>query len=84
MSSIARIFEDFRGYFVCDEDLEYLDARGTAYPTKAQAMRAAYIAGYTYGIGSGTYKPKQTAALTSMITVSDSERYEHTRAKSYR
>lgn len=52
---IARIFEDVVGYYVCDEDATYLDARGAAYRTKADALRAAAEDGYTHAIGSGTH-----------------------------
>jgi hypothetical protein len=52
---VARIFEDIGGYFVCDEELYYLDARGCLYHSKTAAMLAAASAGYTHAIGSGTY-----------------------------
>ena len=39
---VARIFEDVGGYYICSEALDYLDARGTAYQSKAEAMRSAY------------------------------------------
>jgi hypothetical protein len=56
---IARIFEDSTGkYFICGDDLEYLDARGASYATKAAAQRAAKEAGYTHCIGSGAYTRK--------------------------
>jgi hypothetical protein len=51
---VARIFEEVTGLFhVCDDALDYLDARGTAYRTKADALRAAAVAGYTHATGSG-------------------------------
>ncbi len=53
MEKVARIFEDTGGYFICDDD-GYLDARGTAHKTKADAMRAAARNGYTHATGSGT------------------------------
>lgn len=53
---VARIFADVGGYYVCDNDLPYLDARGRAYETKADAMRAAYESGYTHAVGSGVYR----------------------------
>lgn len=52
---VARVFFDIGGIYFCDNDLDYLDTRGCAYPTKAAAMRAAADAGYTHAIGSGTY-----------------------------
>lgn len=52
---IARIFYDVGGYYVCDEDLDYLDMRGQNYPSKAAAQRAAKELGYTHCIGSGSY-----------------------------
>ena len=53
---VARIFEESDGrYYICDNNLDYLDARGYGYPTKAEAMRAAKDMGYTHAIGSGTY-----------------------------
>lgn len=50
----ARIFEEHDGYHVCDDDLEYMDARGRGYRTKADALRTAAGIGYTHAIGSGT------------------------------
>ena len=61
--SIARIFEDVGGYYICDESSEYLDARGCSYPTKSSAMRAAYDAGYSHACGSGTYKGNKLTKL---------------------
>lgn len=55
MKKIARIFEDEGKYYFCDDTLEYLDARGTNYPTKADAQKAAAESGYTHMVGSGTY-----------------------------
>jgi len=52
---LARIFEDVGGYYVCDEELDYLDASGKSYKTKAEAQRAAKEMGYTHAVGSGTY-----------------------------
>jgi hypothetical protein len=49
------IFEDVDGYHICDVDGP-LDARGKAYPTKAEALRAALYEGYTHAEGSGTYR----------------------------
>jgi len=54
MLSVARIFEESDGYHVCNEESDTLDARGKAYPTKAEALRAADRMGYTHAIGSGT------------------------------
>jgi hypothetical protein len=51
---VARIFEDVGGFYVCTEE-HMLDTRGTAYPTKASALRAAAANGYTHAIGSGCY-----------------------------
>ena len=59
MKKVARIFSDIGGYFICDNDLPYLDTRGGSYETKAQAMRIAPLLGYTHCVGSGTYKPDQ-------------------------
>ncbi len=38
---IVRLFLDIGGYYLCDDALDYLDARGRAFPTKAAALRAA-------------------------------------------
>jgi len=51
----ARIFADVGGYYWCDDELDYLDARGKAHRTKADAQRAAKEAGYTHAVGSGSY-----------------------------
>lgn len=50
---VARVFEEGDGYHVCGDDLDYLDARGAAYRTKAAALRAALESGYTHATGSG-------------------------------
>lgn len=56
MVRVACIFEEVDGrYYWCDNDSETLDARGRGYQTKADAMRAAVLAGYTHATGSGTY-----------------------------
>lgn len=54
---VARIFEDVGGYYICDDDANMLDARGRAYETKADALRAAASGpdAYTHATGSGTY-----------------------------
>jgi len=61
--NVARIFEDVGGYFVCSDKLDYLDARGKPYPTKAAAQRAAKEAGYTHFVGSGSYTYPKTQKL---------------------
>jgi len=52
---VARVFEDVDGYYVCSDDLGYLETRGGSYSTKAAAMRVASQLGYTHCTGSGTY-----------------------------
>jgi hypothetical protein len=52
--AIARVFEGARGYHVCSDELSYLDERGAAYPSKAEALQAAASQGYTHATGSGT------------------------------
>ena len=49
------VFADVDGYHWCDSQFDYLDARGKAYKTKADALRAAAREGYTHAYGSGTY-----------------------------
>jgi hypothetical protein len=52
---VARIFEEVTGRFhICDEEDDYLDARGYGYKTKVEALRSA-ARDYTHAIGSGTY-----------------------------
>ena len=52
---VARIFREPNGlYYICDDNLSYLDARGVGYRTKADALRAA-ARDYTHAVGSGTY-----------------------------
>ena len=38
---MVRIFEECDGWHYCAAGLDYLDARGTGYPSAAAAMRAA-------------------------------------------
>jgi hypothetical protein len=53
---VARIFEEGTGrYHICDDDSDFLDARGFGHPTKIAALRAAAYDGYTHATGSGTY-----------------------------
>src|SRR5574338_47961 len=53
---IARIFQENDGnYYVCDNALDYLDARGQPHKTKKSAILHAYHLDYTHAIGSGTY-----------------------------
>ena len=55
--TVARIFREVNGlYYICDDELPYLDARGVGYRTKADALRAA-AGNYTHAVGSGTYWP---------------------------
>jgi len=68
----ARIFRDVGGYYVCDDDLDYLDARGHAYPTKAAALRAAWEQGYTHAVGSGCYRE---GSIAGQIDVSELRRW---------
>ena len=67
MRKVVRIFEDVGGYYLSDDSLDFLDARGRSYPTKAAALRAAREEwaplGYTHAIGSGTYHPARLTKL---------------------
>jgi hypothetical protein len=56
----ARIAEDVGGYYVGDNDLDYIDTSGPAYQTKAAAYRAAAAADYTHAAGSGTWANDNT------------------------
>ena len=38
MKKTIRIFEDVGGYYVCDNDLDYLDTRGACFPTVRAAL----------------------------------------------
>lgn len=60
---IARIFEDIGGYYICDDSLDYLDARGDPYEKKSHAMSAAKQYGYTHARGSGTYRGNNLTKL---------------------
>ena len=62
-TTTARIFEDVGGYYICDDDLDYLDTRGYPSRTKAEAMRVAKDSGYTHARGSGTYKGNNLTKL---------------------
>lgn len=52
----ARIFGEADGWHVCDEGLDYLDARGVGHATKADALISAYSRGYSHAVGSGCYR----------------------------
>ena len=50
---VARIFQEPPGlYYICDDGLDCLDARGTGYRTKSEALRTAALS-YTHATGSG-------------------------------
>jgi len=66
MKMVARIFEDVGGFYVCDEDSDFLDARGDGYDSKSAALRGAYRAGYTHAVGSGTYR-EGVASIRGMV-----------------
>ena len=52
----AYIFEEPDGrYHISPDALEYLEASGPGYRTKAAALRAAAECGFTHACGSGTY-----------------------------
>jgi len=54
--SVAVIFEDVGGYHTCDYAPGCpLWTGGGPTATKSEAMRQAWIAGYTHATGSGTY-----------------------------
>jgi hypothetical protein len=40
MKKIARIFEDVNGYYICDDSLDFLDARGTPFKSRNHAISA--------------------------------------------
>ncbi len=65
--SIARVFADVGGYYVCDDSSNFLDTRGCSYRSKAQALRAAYESGYTHAVGSGSYR--QNGSIRGQIRV---------------
>jgi len=46
----ARVFQEPDGFHYCDADLPYLDARSRAFPTRTEALRAAYRAGFTHAM----------------------------------
>lgn len=51
---VARVFQENTGkYHYCSDELDYLDARGQGFSSKAKALTAAHNAGYTHAIGSG-------------------------------
>ena len=85
MKLVSRIFEESTGkYHICDDLLPYLDARGGAYTTKGEALLAAYCAGFTHAVGSGTYRSGATIrSQLSAVAVSMWQR-EHERAQAYR
>jgi hypothetical protein len=38
---VYRVFQEPGGYYFCDDARDYLDARGSRYPSKAEATEAA-------------------------------------------
>ena len=67
---IARIFEECTGlYHICDDSVDYLDARGRGYRTKMEAMQTAKDAGYTHARGSGTYRGNKLTKLDNVCRV---------------
>jgi hypothetical protein len=75
-TNTARIFEEPDGYHFCDDDLDYLDARGQGYPNRAAAMRAAYESGYDRVVGSGAYRD---GSILGQVKISEEEKRERER-----
>ena len=56
MKKVARIFQEMSGkFYVCSDELDYMDATGPSYGKKSEALWAASELGYTHAVGSGTY-----------------------------
>ena len=71
----ARIFQEADGFHWSPESLPYLDARGSGYPARADAIRCAYLAGYTHVIASGRRRP-----IDGMVFLEAWQRTYHARA----
>ena len=73
---IARVFEESDGFHFSCNSLDYLDARGKAYKTKADALRAAFRCGYTHATGSGCYR-KGVNVISCQVKLDEHDWREH-------
>ncbi len=73
---IARVFEESGGFHFSCNSLDYLDARGKAYKTKADALRAAFRCGYTHATGSGCYR-KGVNVISCQVKLDEHDWREH-------
>jgi len=75
----CRVFEECSGFHYCCDSLDYLDARGPGYPSRASALRNAYSSGFTHAIHKG-----KSRAISSLVSLSPLERKDHARALMHR
>ena len=73
----CRIFEEPSGFHFSCDSLDYLDARGPGYPSRASALRNAFASGFTHAMHKGEIR-----AISSLVSLSPLERMDHARALS--
>ncbi len=73
----CRLFEEPSGFHFSCASLDYLDARGRAYPSRASALRKAFAAGFTHAMHKGKIR-----AISSLVSLSPLEKSDHARALS--
>ena len=75
----CRVFEEASGFHYCCASLDYLDARGMGYPSRASALRCAFASGFTHAIHKG-----KARAISSLVSLSPLEKTDHARSLSFR
>jgi hypothetical protein len=75
----CQVFEEPSGFHFSCASLDYLDARGMGYPSRASALRNAYSSGFTHAMNKGKIR-----AISSLVSLSPLEHREHARSLSFR
>jgi len=76
----ARIFQEPDGFHWSPETLLFLDARGRAYGSRSEALRAAYGAGYTHARGCAAGR----RSIRSLVSLDEADHASHERHVAYR
>ena len=73
----ARIFQEADGFHWSPESLPYLDARGSAFGSRSEALRSAYGHGYTHAVGSAI---KRRRTIAGLVALEEHHHTDHARA----
>ena len=76
----TRIFQEPDGFHWSSTTLPHLDARGRAYATKSEALRAAYGAGYTHAYGCAAGR----RSIRSLVSLDELDHTMHRHALAWK